>query len=199
MIVHVWRRAMEAAIGPVYVAAAEPEIAAAVRGGGRRGGADRPGPSVRFRPHFRGPRARSIPHRRFDAVVNVQGDLPTLDPDDASAAPWSRSPIRWSISRRLAVEITREAERNDPNVVKAVAALAPQGRSIARALYFSRATVPANPTRPRAALPSRRPLRLSPRGAGALRQPAAGHPGAAREAGAAPGAGGRHAHRRGAR
>ncbi len=42
----------------------------------------------------------------------------------------------------LAVEITRDAERADPNVVKAVAAFG--GSRIARALYFSRATVPAN-------------------------------------------------------
>jgi len=49
----------------------------------------------------------------------------------------------------LAVEITRDAERTDPNVVKAVAAFDPAGdsgagRRIARALYFSRAAVPAN-------------------------------------------------------
>ncbi len=47
----------------------------------------------------------------------------------------------------LAVKITREAERHDPNVVKAVAAFGPPGKlsgGIARALYFSRATVPTN-------------------------------------------------------
>jgi 3-deoxy-manno-octulosonate cytidylyltransferase (CMP-KDO synthetase) len=44
----------------------------------------------------------------------------------------------------LAVEITREEERADPNVVKAVTAFG-AGKGVARALYFSRATVPANP------------------------------------------------------
>jgi 3-deoxy-manno-octulosonate cytidylyltransferase (CMP-KDO synthetase) len=84
------------------------------------------------------------PERRFDVIVNVQGDLPTLDPKIVRRAlePLANPVVDIAT---LCVEITREAERNDPNVVKAVAALAPrEGRSIARALYFSRATVPAN-------------------------------------------------------
>src|ERR1700759_2297133 len=79
MIVHVWARAREAGIGPVYVAAAEPEIVEAVQ---RAGGeavltrADHPSGSDRI---HEAP-TRIDPGRRFDVVVNVQGDLPTIDP-----------------------------------------------------------------------------------------------------------------------
>ncbi|HVT52494.1 MAG TPA: NTP transferase domain-containing protein, partial [Dongiaceae bacterium] len=79
MIVHVWERAREAGIGPVYVAAAEPEIAEAVK---RAGGdavltrADHPSGSDRIFEAL----TKLDPERRFDTVVNVQGDLPTLDP-----------------------------------------------------------------------------------------------------------------------
>ncbi len=143
MIVHVWQRAKEAGIGPVYVAAAEPEIAAAVRAAG--------GDAVLTRPDHPSGSDRIFealgkidPDRRFDVIVNVQGDLPTLDPMIVRRALEPLVNPAVDIAT-LCVEITRESERNDPNVVKAVAALAPnEGRTIARALYFSRATVPAN-------------------------------------------------------
>jgi 3-deoxy-manno-octulosonate cytidylyltransferase (CMP-KDO synthetase) len=83
------------------------------------------------------------PARRFDVVVNVQGDLPTLDPKVVRRSLDPLADPAVDIAT-LAVEITREEERTNPNVVKAVAAFAP-GQTIARALYFSRATVPANP------------------------------------------------------
>ena len=60
MIVHVWRRAVAAAIGPVVVACAEPEIADAVRARRRPGGADRPDHPVGLGPHLRGGQRRSI-------------------------------------------------------------------------------------------------------------------------------------------
>ena len=143
MIVHVWQRAKEAAVGPVYVAAAEPEICDAVKAAG--------GEAVLTRPDHPSGSDRIFealgkvdPDKRFDVIVNVQGDLPTLDPRVVRRAlePLANPVVDIAT---LCVEITREAERNDPNVVKAVAPLVPhEGRSIARALYFSRATVPAN-------------------------------------------------------
>jgi 3-deoxy-manno-octulosonate cytidylyltransferase (CMP-KDO synthetase) len=48
----------------------------------------------------------------------------------------------------LAVEITEDRERTDPNVVKAVIALDNDAARIGRALYFSRATVPSAPDGP---------------------------------------------------
>ena len=143
MIVHVWERAREAGIGPVYVAAADPEIAEAVKRAGGEAVLTRPDhPSGSDRIHEA--LARIDPERRFDVVVNVQGDLPTLDPAIVRRALEPLADPAVDIST-LAVEITRAEERTDPNVVKAVVAFArDEGKTISRALYFSRATVPAN-------------------------------------------------------
>jgi 3-deoxy-manno-octulosonate cytidylyltransferase (CMP-KDO synthetase) len=142
MIVHVWRRAMEAEIGPVFVACAEASIKAAVEAAGGQAvltDPNHPSGSDRIFEAL----SRIDPDRRFDAVVNVQGDLPTLDPAliRRSLDPLAEPEVDIAT---LAVEITREEERHNPNVVKAVAAFARGGTGIARALYFSRATVPAN-------------------------------------------------------
>ncbi|MFD2232741.1 3-deoxy-manno-octulosonate cytidylyltransferase [Phaeospirillum tilakii] len=141
MIVHVWRRAVEAGVGPVVVAAGEEEIAQAVRAHGgvavltrpdHPSGSDRVWEAV----------GRFDPAGRHDVIVNLQGDLPTLDPALVGAvlAPLAEPSVDLAT---LVVAITRAEERTDPNVVKAVVGLAP-GQRIARALYFSRATVPAN-------------------------------------------------------
>jgi 3-deoxy-manno-octulosonate cytidylyltransferase (CMP-KDO synthetase) len=141
MIVQVWRRAMEAGLGPVCVAAAEPEIAEAVT---KAGGTavltdpDHPSGSDRIFEALR----KADPAGRHDAIVNLQGDLPTIDPAIIRRVVEPLADAAVDIAT-LAVEITREAERADPNVVKAVAAFG-DGKTIARALYFSRATVPAN-------------------------------------------------------
>src|SRR5687768_785284 len=143
MIVQVWRRAMEAGLGPVCVAAAEAEIAEAVT---REGGVavltspDHPSGSDRIFEALR----KIDPDNRHDAIVNLQGDLPTIEPAIIRRVLDPLEDEAVDIAT-LAVEITRDAERADPNVVKAVAAFDPaSAQSIARALYFSRATVPAN-------------------------------------------------------
>lgn len=143
MIVQVWRRAMEAAIGPVCVAAGEPEIAEAVtRAGGTAVLTDPGHPSGSDR-IFEALR-KLDPAGRHDAIVNLQGDLPTILPEVIRRVLDPLAEAAVDIAT-LAVRITRDVERSDPNVVKAVAAFDPgQGRDVARALYFSRATVPAN-------------------------------------------------------
>ncbi len=143
MIVQVWRRAMEAGIGPVCVAAAEPEIVAAVTAaGGQAVLTDPAHPSGSDR--IFEALGKVDPAGRHDAVVNLQGDLPTIDPALIRRVLDPLDDPAVDIAT-LAVEITRETERTDPNVVKAVAPFDPtQGRPVARALYFSRATVPAN-------------------------------------------------------
>lgn len=143
MIVQVWRRAMEAELGPVCVAAAEPEIAeAVVKAGGTAVLTDPEHPSGSDR--IFEALGKADPDGRHDAVVNLQGDLPTIDPGIIRRVMDPLAEDAVDIAT-LAVEITREAERTDPNVVKAVAAFDPaRGKAIARALYFSRATVPAN-------------------------------------------------------
>ena len=84
---------------------------------------------------------RLDPDGRHDAVINLQGDLPTIEPGPVRAvlAPLADAAVEIAT---LVAEITDPAERDDANVVKAVIALA-DGARIGRALYFSRAAVPA--------------------------------------------------------
>ncbi|HEX6979157.1 MAG TPA: 3-deoxy-manno-octulosonate cytidylyltransferase [Alphaproteobacteria bacterium] len=147
MIVHVWRRACEADLGPVVVAAAEAEIAAAVEAAGGKAILTRPDhPSGSDRVHEAV--ERLDPEGRFDAVLNVQGDLPTIEPRAVRAALAPLEDDGVDIGT-IAAEIVRDEERTDPNVTKVVSAFereAGGGRPpIGRALYFSRATVPAGP------------------------------------------------------
>ena len=79
------------------------------------------------------------PDGRHDVVVNVQGDLPTIDPRAIAASVPLLSDPAVQIAT-LAAEITREAERTDPNVVKVVGTQIAIGRL--RALYFTRASAP---------------------------------------------------------
>ena len=138
MIVHVWRRACEADIGPVVVAADVPAIVEAVEKAGGRAvltRADHPSGSDRIFEALQ----LADPQARHDAVVNVQGDLPTIDPASVRAALAPLADPAVDIAT-LAAQITREGERTDPNVVKLVGTeIAPNRR---RALYFTRATAP---------------------------------------------------------
>jgi 3-deoxy-manno-octulosonate cytidylyltransferase (CMP-KDO synthetase) len=140
MIVHVWRRAVEAELGPVVVAAGEAEIVQAVE---RVGGQailtrpDHPSGSDRIAEALE----RIDPEERHDAIINLQGDLPTLEPEAIRAVLWLLAEEGVDIGT-LAAIIERDEERDDPNVVKAVAVIA-EGARTGRALYFSRARVPA--------------------------------------------------------
>jgi 3-deoxy-manno-octulosonate cytidylyltransferase (CMP-KDO synthetase) len=79
------------------------------------------------------------PERRIATVVNVQGDLPTLDPADVRAALAPLADPAVDIAT-LAAEIRDPGERSNPNVVKVVGS--PLGARRLRALYFTRATAP---------------------------------------------------------
>ena len=80
------------------------------------------------------------PHGEVDVVVNVQGDLPTIEPDIIRAALDPLDEPAVDIAT-LGVEIVRDEEKTNPNVVKIVGS--PLGASRLRALYFTRATAPA--------------------------------------------------------
>jgi len=139
MIVHVWRRAMEASIGPVLVACAEEAIVDAVSRAGGRAVLTRPDhPSGSDRIHEAV--ARLDPEGDFDAVINVQGDLPTIDPEAIRAALAALADPEVDIAT-LAALIIDPADGENPNIVKAVTAIDP-ATGIGRALYFSRAAVP---------------------------------------------------------
>jgi 3-deoxy-manno-octulosonate cytidylyltransferase (CMP-KDO synthetase) len=138
MIVHVWRRALEADVGPVLVATDDSAIFEAIRGVGGRATltrADHASGSDRIAEAI----ATADPDRRHDIVVNVQGDLPTVEPETvrASVAPLADDAVDIAT---LATPIRREAERDDPNVVKAIGAEI--GPRRLRALYFTRARAP---------------------------------------------------------
>lgn len=138
MIVHVWRRAIEAGIGPVIVATDAPEIAAAIK---LAGGiavmtrSDHPSGSDRI---FEAVEAFD-PEGRHDVVVNVQGDLPTIDPKIIADSMLPLADPSVDIATLVAV-ITREEEKTAMQVVKAVAS--PISGRHYRALYFTRATAP---------------------------------------------------------
>jgi 3-deoxy-manno-octulosonate cytidylyltransferase (CMP-KDO synthetase) len=138
MIVHVWRRAREAGIGPVAVATDAPAIAEAVRRAGgeavmTRGdhasGSDRIAEAV----------DKLDPEGRHDVVVNVQGDFPTIDPRAIAAAVSPLLDPAVDLAT-LVYPIQREDEKTNPNVVKMVGTELSPGRF--RALYFTRATAP---------------------------------------------------------
>jgi 3-deoxy-manno-octulosonate cytidylyltransferase (CMP-KDO synthetase) len=140
MIVHVWRRACAAEIGRVVVATDTEAIMNSVRDAG--------GEAVLTRPDHVSGSDRIFealnhvdPDAESDIVINLQGDLPTLDPHLVREC---MSPLaaKGPDIATLAAEITDSKERTDPNVVKIVATPLPEPRRM-RALYFTRATAPS--------------------------------------------------------
>ena len=149
MIVHVWRRAVEADLGPVLVAVADAPIAEAIRAAGGEAvmtRADHPTGSDRILEAVE----RFDPDRRHDAVINVQGDLPTIEPKAvrAALAPLSAAdagdpPVDIGT---IVAEIVREEEKTAPSVVKAIVGFSRTGEGgvpLGRALYFTRVTAPS--------------------------------------------------------
>jgi 3-deoxy-manno-octulosonate cytidylyltransferase (CMP-KDO synthetase) len=79
------------------------------------------------------------PHGLAKFVVNVQGDLPTIDPETIRASLRPLDNETTDIGT-LTVEITDEEEKTNPNVVKIVGS--PISESRLRSLYFTRTTAP---------------------------------------------------------
>jgi 3-deoxy-manno-octulosonate cytidylyltransferase (CMP-KDO synthetase) len=138
MIVQVWRRAIEAGIGPVVVTAPDPEIIAAVEAAGgtaqltsieHQSGSDRIAEALE----------RVDPDERYDAVINVQGDLPVLEPETIRATFRLLADPKVDIATPVA--LAAEDERENPNVVKAV--FEPLGERDGKALYFTRLPAPS--------------------------------------------------------
>jgi 3-deoxy-D-manno-octulosonate cytidylyltransferase len=140
MIVHCLRRAQEAGFSRVAVACGDAAIADAVRAAG--------GEAVMTDPNHPSGSDRIYealtkldPERGHDAVINLQGDLPAIDPKVVRAALSPLSDAAFDIAT-LATPIVESHEIDDPNVVKAVLSLQ-SGATIGRALYFSRRPVPS--------------------------------------------------------
>ncbi len=139
MIVHVWRRAHAAEMGRVVVAADAEEICHAVRAAGGEALMTRPDHASGSDRVFEALN-RIDPDAEAEIVVNLQGDLPTIDPKlirECASVLTSKGPDIGT----LAAEITEPDERTNPNVVKIVGTPLPQKNRL-RALYFTRATAP---------------------------------------------------------
>lgn len=145
MIVHVAMRAAESGLGRVVVATDVEAVADAVRAQGFEAvmtRADHQSGSDRIHEAL----MALDPERKVEVVVNVQGDLPTIDPETIRAAfrPLDESAVDIAT---LGVEIARDEEKTNPNVVKIVGSpLGPTGSPLSptrlKALYFTRATAP---------------------------------------------------------
>jgi 3-deoxy-manno-octulosonate cytidylyltransferase (CMP-KDO synthetase) len=138
MIVQVAKRAREAAIGRIVVAVDHEDTYAAVANAGFdvvMTGKDHQSGSDRIYEALQA----IDPQGRAEIVVNVQGDLPTIDPDTirASLRPLENPAVDIAT---LTVEIKDEEEKTLPSVVKVIGS--PISDSRLRALYFTRATAP---------------------------------------------------------
>ena len=139
MILRVMDQALSAGVGPVAVAAGDPEIAEAVRAAG--------GTAILTDPELPSGSDRILaalaeldPGRRHDVVINLQGDMPFVAPEvlSACAALLDQEPA-CDIATVVAEESSL-SDRTNPDVVKAIVALAP-GATSGRALYFTRSVL----------------------------------------------------------
>ena len=128
MIVQCWARAMESGVGRVVVACDGEPIAQAIRNAG--------GEAVLTDPNHPSGSDRIYealcqidPEKQHDIIVNLQGDLPTLDPALVREvlAPLQDTSIDIAT---LAAVITDEEEKTDPNVVKVVMTSSPLVKSV---------------------------------------------------------------------
>lgn len=142
MIVQVLRRAEAARIGRVVVATDAPQIAEVVTGHGGEAimtRADHPSGSDRIFEALEGLDGSG----QIDTIINVQGDLPTIAPDDIKAVVAPLSDPKVDIAT-LAAVIRKDEEHTNPNVVKVIGSPldSPLSPTRLRALYFTRATAP---------------------------------------------------------
>ena len=139
MVERVWRQAMAAEVGAVAVAAGDPEIVDHInRAGGRAILTDPELPSGSDR--ILAALAELDPAGRHEVVINLQGDMPFVEPGvlAACAQLLEREPA-CDIATVVAAE-SDASDRTNPDVVKAVLALGRDGRA-GRALYFTRSTL----------------------------------------------------------
>ncbi|WP_142779971.1 3-deoxy-manno-octulosonate cytidylyltransferase [Agrobacterium sp. T29] len=138
MIVQVALRAREAGAERIVVAVDDEQVFSAVKNAGfdvmmtrddHQSGSDRIFEALQ----------KADPYGKAEYVINVQGDLPTIEAETirASLRPLENAAVDIAT---LTVEITDEEEKTNPNVVKVVGS--PLSESRLRALYFTRTTAP---------------------------------------------------------
>jgi 3-deoxy-manno-octulosonate cytidylyltransferase (CMP-KDO synthetase) len=141
MIVQVAKRAREAQVGRIIVAVDHQGVFDTVQAAGfdvvmtrddHQSGSDRIFEAV----------LKADPDARMEYIVNVQGDLPTIEPEAVRASLRPLEDPDTDIAT-LAVEIREDHEKTNPNVVKVVGS--PLSETRLKALYFTRATAPFGP------------------------------------------------------
>lgn len=140
MIIHVWEKAVEANVGPVLVACGDKEIVKVVKSfGGDAILTDPALPSGTDR--VKAATDLFDPKGVFGLVINIQGDLPTLEPALVRQAlePFEDPLVDMAT---LATVIKDTLELSDPNTVKIALSLKGEG-PLGRALYFSRNLIPS--------------------------------------------------------
>jgi len=139
MIVHVWRRAVAAQLGPVVVACGDEEIADVIEAaGGRAVMTDPELPTGSDRIHAA--ITALDPGGAHDAVINVQGDMPMIEPAAIRLAYEALADPETDIATLCAV-IADPAQLIQDHVNKVVAGFTDPAKP-ARALYFSKLPVP---------------------------------------------------------
>jgi 3-deoxy-manno-octulosonate cytidylyltransferase (CMP-KDO synthetase) len=142
MVVHVWRRTVEAGAGDVVVATDSREIADVIERAG--------GKTVMTRPDHPSGSDRVFeaanlvdPAGEIDIIVNVQGDQPVLEPSliNDCIAPLGDPAVDIAT---VAAFLTDPATVIEPSVVKLIGSPVGNG-DILRALYFTRAPAPFGP------------------------------------------------------
>ena len=138
MVVRVARQATRAGLGRVAVATDSREIAAAVEAAGYE--------AVMTRDDHQSGSDRVFeaagildPDARARIILNVQGDIPAIEPETIRRSVLPLEDPAADLAT-LAVEISDDAEKTSPNIVKVVGT--PIGEGLLRALYFTRATAP---------------------------------------------------------
>ncbi|WP_183903602.1 3-deoxy-manno-octulosonate cytidylyltransferase [Rhizobium sp. BK212] len=138
MIVQVALRAREAAIGRVVVAVDDDQVFDAVAAAGfevvmtstdHQSGSDRIFEAL----------TKVDPDGKAKIIVNVQGDLPTIDPETVRAALRPLENAAVDIGT-LTTIIDNEEDKTAPHIVKIVGS--PLSAARLHALYFTRATAP---------------------------------------------------------
>ncbi|MET3852953.1 3-deoxy-manno-octulosonate cytidylyltransferase [Rhizobium sp. OAE497] len=138
MIVQVAKRAEEAAIGRVVVAVDDQRVFDAVSKAGfevimtrsdHQSGSDRIHEALQ----------KVDPEGKAKIIVNVQGDLPTIEPETIRASLRPLEDASVDIAT-LTIEIDNEEDKTAPHIVKVVGS--PLSGTRLRGLYFTRATAP---------------------------------------------------------
>lgn len=144
MIRRVYEQAISANLGEVIIACDGLEIAEEVKNfGGKFIITDPALPSGTDRIYAAFKTINPQSQNDFEVVVNLQGDLPNIDPQIVKEAALTAMQEDCDFAT-VASKITNQSEITNPNVVKI--AIAFEKEKLGRALYFSRAAIPYHQT-----------------------------------------------------